>query len=269
MNTPTVEELTETFIAGLKSAFPGIKTVIDSDEDIHLIWHDYKNHDDTDFIDVMVPLIENLFEDNGHYNVGCAYDPYLTAERTVNKMNIIQDIIPIGRKNRPGRANPMKFITIHNTGNTSAGAGAKSHAAYVKGNAAADSYVSWHYTVDEFGAYQHIPDNEDAFHAGDGSGTGNRQSIGVEICMNSDGNLLAATDNAVLLVAILCERHNIPAGNVVQHNHWSGKNCPQMIRSGKPYNWDTFISKVKSTMDKPFTGTAIMGASVATAEQMA
>lgn len=163
-------------------------------------------------------------------------------------MNIIQDLVPRGRKNRPGLSNPMKYVTIHNTGNTSKGAGAKAHAAYLKSDAAVNASVSWHYTVDEICAIQHIPDNETAWHAGDGSGNGNRQSIGIEICMNSDGNLLGATDMAVKLTAQLCKKHNIPIGNVVQHNRWSGKNCPQMIRSGKPYNWDTFISKVKKEM---------------------
>jgi N-acetylmuramoyl-L-alanine amidase len=164
-------------------------------------------------------------------------------------MNIIQDLIPVGRRNRPGRSNPMKYITIHNTGNTGKGAGAKNHAAYVKSETAANAPVSWHYTVDDNDIYQHIPDNEDAFHAGDGTGDGNRKSIGIEICMNSDGDLLKATDRAAELAAFLCGKYDIPVENVVQHNHWSGKNCPQMLRQGKPYNWDTFIGKVKASLN--------------------
>ncbi|MDR2531567.1 MAG: glucosaminidase domain-containing protein [Oscillospiraceae bacterium] len=168
--------------------------------------------------------------------------------RKEQNMNIIQDIIPKGRRNRPGRANPMKFVTIHNTGNTSKGAGARNHANYVKGDSAANLPVSWHYTIDDKEIYQHIPDNEDAFHAGDGGGNGNRQSIGLEICMNSDGDLLKATDLAAQLTASLCRKHNIPIENVVQHQHWSGKNCPQLIRSGRPYDWNTFIGKVRAFM---------------------
>jgi len=164
-------------------------------------------------------------------------------------MNIIQDFIPAGRRNRPGRVNPIKFITIHNTGNSNKGSGARNHANYIKGNTAANLPVSWHYTVDEFGAYQHLPDNEDAFHAGDGAGPGNRTSIGVEICMNSDGDLLGATDNAARLIATLCMKYNISPVNIVQHNRWSGKNCPQLIRAGRPYNWDIFIGKVKTIIN--------------------
>jgi len=166
-------------------------------------------------------------------------------------MNIIQDLIPKGRKNRPGRVNPMKFITIHNTGNSNKGAGARNHANYLKGDVAANAPVSWHYTIDEKEIIQHLPDNEDGFHAGDGGGNGNRQSIGLEICMNSDGDLLKATDLAAELTASLCRKHNIPIENVVQHNRWSGKNCPQLIRGGKPYSWDTFIGKVKAHLAPP------------------
>jgi N-acetylmuramoyl-L-alanine amidase len=166
-------------------------------------------------------------------------------------MNIIQELIPVGRRNRPARQNPMTYITIHNTGNTARTAGARNHASYIKGDAAAALPVSWHYTVDDKEVICHIPDNEDAFHAGDGAGNGNRRSIGIEICMNEGGDLLKATDNAVWLTANLCKKYNISLDRVVQHNRWSGKNCPQLIRAGKPYSWDTFIEKVQKALTPP------------------
>ena len=166
-------------------------------------------------------------------------------------MNIIQDFIPAGRRNRPGRANPMRWITVHNTGNRSPGAGARNHNAFIRGTAATNAPLSWHYTVDDREIFQHLPDNEDAFHAGDGAGAGNRQSIGIEICMNSDGDLLRATDNAVELTAMLCRRHNIPIESVVQHNRWNGKNCPSELRAGRPYNWDEFIRRVRAAVASP------------------
>lgn len=169
----------------------------------------------------------------------------LVPKKTDDELNIVQDFIPKGRKNRPGRANSMQYITVHDTGNANTGAGALNHAKYLKGDSAANAKVSWHYTVDDTRVVQHLPDNEDAFHAGDGAGDGNRKSIGVEICINSDGNLTAATDRAARLVAMKCIEHNIPIENVVQHNHWNGKNCPKLIRSGKPYSWGEFIAKVR------------------------
>jgi len=164
---------------------------------------------------------------------------------------ITQDFIPAGRRNRPGFINPMNFITIHNTGNSNRGANARAHASYLRGDVAAGLPVSWHYTVDEDGAFQHLPDNETAFHAGDGNGPGNRQSIGIEICQNADGNLLLATHNAARLCAILCTRHNIEIKNIVQHNFWSGKNCPQELRAGRPYSWSTFIRNVEDFVKEP------------------
>lgn len=158
-------------------------------------------------------------------------------------MEIIQDFIPLGNINRPERTNSMEFITIHNTGNTKIGADADNHIGYLKN---LKEKTSWHYTVDDKCICQHLPDNECAFHTGDGFGlkSGNRRSIGIEICMNPDCDLLKATENAVKLTRYLMKKYNIPITNVVQHNKWSGKNCPQMIRAGKPYDWNTFINKV-------------------------
>ena len=168
----------------------------------------------------------------------------------LNTIKIINDFIPLGRRNRPGRVNSMKFITIHNTGNTSRGSGAKNHASFIKSDAAANVPVSWHYTTDEKDIIQHLPDNESAFHAGDGvNGTGNTQSIGIEICMNSDGDLKGATDNGALITAHLCIKYNISIQNIVQHHRWNSKNCPKMLRSSRPYDWNVFINKVRSFID--------------------
>jgi N-acetylmuramoyl-L-alanine amidase len=159
---------------------------------------------------------------------------------------IIQDLIPQGRRNRPGKTNPCNYITIHNTGNAAKTAGARNHAAYLKGDAAANAPVSWHYTTDDKEIIQHLPDNETGYHAGDSKGNG--QSIGIEICMNEGGDLRKATDNAVWLTAELCRKYNISLDRVVQHNVWWGKDCPQMLRQGKPYSWDTFLQKVRETL---------------------
>ncbi|MCL2751665.1 MAG: N-acetylmuramoyl-L-alanine amidase [Firmicutes bacterium] len=161
-------------------------------------------------------------------------------------MQIIQDFIPVGRRNRPRRANKKLAVTVHDTGNTAVGAGAAAHARYIKGDDAASRPASWHYTVDDKVIYQHLPEDEDAFHAGDGGGDGNRHSIGIEICVNADGNTAQAYENTVWLIADIMRRNKIAIGNVVQHNRWSGKNCPHMLRAGRPYGWDTFIGRVKA-----------------------
>ena len=67
----------------------------------------------------------------------------------------------------------------------------------------------------------------------------------MEICVNSDGDYLKAVDNAVNLIAKIIKDENITIQNIVQHNYFSGKNCPRNIRAGK-VPWSQFIDRVKS-----------------------
>jgi len=161
-------------------------------------------------------------------------------------LNIVQIFIPVGAGNRPGRENQMLYVTIHETDNTSVGANARGHAQYLNTPGTA---VSWHYTVDDKETVQHLPEFEDAFHAGDGAGNGNRHSIGIEMCVNSDGNFTQTVKRATELAADICNRRNIPIAHVVQHHYWSGKNCPSRIRAGNPYNWHTFLDNINLDMD--------------------
>lgn len=165
------------------------------------------------------------------------------AQRTTDTgMEIQTWYIDAGRKNRPGGVNPCRYITIHETGNKASGADAEAHGAYLNSSAGEADLVSWHYTVDDHAIVQHLPDGETAYHAGDGkAGTGNAQSIGIEICVNADGDFAKAKANAAALVRLLMEEHGIPIANVVQHNRWNGKDCPYAIRhtSGA---WEAFLA---------------------------
>lgn len=165
-------------------------------------------------------------------------------------MNIIQDFIPAGRANRPGKQliGP-KYITIHDSGNASAGADALAHARYLKGDSAAGRPASWHFTVDDTNVIQHLPLSEVAWHAGDGNGPGNTSSISIEICENADGDRPKAEDKAAELAAFLLKTYKLPVEAVVQHNKWSGKNCPHIIR-GRPGGWEVFLQKVRDRMSQ-------------------
>ena len=144
--------------------------------------------------------------------------------------------------NRPGGNNPCKYITIHETGNAAKGADAAAHGAYLDSAAGEGALVSWHYTVDDHAIVQHLPDYETAYHAGDGKdGPGNATSIGIEICVNAGGDFEAAKANAAALVRLLMEEHGIPLDNVVQHNHWNGKDCPKTIRATTGA-WEAFLA---------------------------
>ena len=175
-----------------------------------------------------------------------------TEPRQTDTGLVIQrSLIPAGRKNRPGGSNGDRYITIHETGNFARGADAAAHAAYLKSDAAVKAQMSWHYTVDDHAVVQHIPDGEKAWHAGDGAGgPGNSQSIGIEICVDAGGDFAQAKRNAAALVRLLRKEHGIGLGNVVQHNHWNGKDCPHTIRHTAG-GWADFLALCGSAVAQP------------------
>ena len=62
---------------------------------------------------------------------------------------------------------------------------------------------------------------------------------------------LKAYENAIELVKILLKYHNFTIDKVVQHNKWSGKDCPQLLRANKfGYNWDWFIKQCKGSTNQ-------------------
>ena len=146
-----------------------------------------------------------------------------------------------GQPNTPNRPFPgmlADFITVHMTGNRSAGADAAAHAQWMKTNAP----YSWHVTVDDIEAWQSIEWVMQGWHAGDGAGEGNRESIGLEICMHAGIDQVEAYEKAAELVAeLLILGHG--AKGVVQHNFWTGKDCPELIRH-EPGRWEWFLDRV-------------------------
>lgn len=172
-------------------------------------------------------------------------------------MDIIKDFIATGRRNRPGYRMVPEYITIHDTANSNPGANARAHAKYLHGDAAAGRPASWHFTVDDQVIIQHLPLDENGWHAGDGGdGPGNRTSIGIEICENIDGDRTKAEKNAAWLVAYLLQELNLGVEKVVQHHHWTGKNCPHVLRS-RPGGWESFLAEIENHL--PVKGTPILG----------
>lgn len=147
----------------------------------------------------------------------------------------IEQIIPATNDNRPGYPMVPKYITIHETANTSPGANSLMHYTFLL-NGGGPEGVSFHWCVDDKVARHFVPDNENAWHAGDGfNGVGNRSSLAIETCVNADGDWQSTLRNLAELVAFLCGQHHIPIENVVEHNHWSGKDCPHIMRIPPPY----------------------------------
>lgn len=166
-------------------------------------------------------------------------------------MQIIERLAPTDGNCRPCiNRTGFRGITVHNTSNYSYGANALAHANLLR-NGWKYVYTSWHYVIDKDYAVRCIPENEVAWCAGDGNGDGNMKTINIEICDNSDGDILKATNNAVELCADILRRNGVTNvnGYLWQHNNWTGKDCPYDIRRGNPYDWGTFCNKVQALLN--------------------
>jgi N-acetylmuramoyl-L-alanine amidase len=159
-------------------------------------------------------------------------------------MNIQKKLCPPGLKNNPNKKlTAINNITIHCTGNYSVSANASSHANYVHGGSGGKQ-ASWHYSIDGKEIWQHFEDNQACWHAGES--TGNNTSIGLEICVNDKAVFRKACENAAWLTAELLKRHKLTLDRVVQHNRWSGKNCPAELRNGTwGVTWAEFLEMVR------------------------
>ena len=119
-----------------------------------------------------------------------------------------------------------EYVTIHNTAND---ATAVNEAQYVHNNPANTSY---HVAIDDKNAVQIIRFSRNGFHAGDGAtGTGNRKSIGIEICYSKSGGqkYVDSEANAIEYIAHVLKQYRWGVDRVRWHRDWSGKNCPHRI----------------------------------------
>lgn len=149
---------------------------------------------------------------------------------------------------RPGIKRKIKYIVLHETGNSAKGADAARHAMYLRFNNEDDT--SWHYTVDEKEIYHHIPDGEVAWHASDGLDNpgGNRNGIGIELCVNSDGDFERTFDNAARLVAVLLDAYDLKPDDIRQHADFTNKNCPETIRNnGRMEAFVTLVEQYRTS----------------------
>jgi N-acetylmuramoyl-L-alanine amidase len=164
-------------------------------------------------------------------------------------------MLPIKKKlikyNYSSRNNKrIEYIVIHDTGNTSKGAGADNHYRYFNGG---NRNASAHYFVDDKEIIQTVEDANASWHCGDGKGKygiTNSNSIGVEICINSDGDYEKAVANAIELVKHLMDKHNIPIEKIVRHYDASRKICPRTMSCN---NWERWEAFKQSLQEKPQT----------------
>ena len=147
----------------------------------------------------------------------------------------------------PGRAlSSIGYITLHNTGVVDVKANNFHRSLKTQNDKTNGTKASWTFSVDDIEIYQETKINWETWHAG--NSTGNKNSISIEMCMWSDKEKQRKTyENAAALTAMLLKHYNLSIDKVVQHNKWSGKNCPQYLREKKHgYDWSYFIERVKA-----------------------
>lgn len=158
-------------------------------------------------------------------------------------MKIIKNLVPQSKYNIkcPFEMN-AEYITVHNTAND---ATAKNEIAYMINN---NNEVSFHYAVDDKETVQGLPLNRNGWHCGDGNGTGNRKSVGIEICYSKSGGdkFIKAEQNAVELIVQLLKERGWGIDRVKKHQDWSGKYCPHRTLD---MGWDRFIKMIETALN--------------------
>lgn len=140
--------------------------------------------------------------------------------------------------------NTKRYLIIHETANISAGANATAHSRLqANGNS---RVASWHYQVDDREVIQSFSDDYICWHAG--TAFYNQNGIGIELCVNSDGDFNKTLQNGAALIKHLMKKHNIPSSRVVTHQASSGKLCPRFLLTGtKGVTWNQFKSMIASS----------------------
>lgn len=148
----------------------------------------------------------------------------------------------------------IEYIVIHDTGNFSTGANAEMHYRYFNTgdrSASADFFVdsTQILQVNDYNKYF-------SYHCGDGRGAygiTNRNSIGIEMCVNKDGNYATTVDNTKELVKKLLKDLGLSVDKVVRHYDASRKKCPASMSANNWFNWNVFKSElsISPTIVKP------------------
>jgi N-acetylmuramoyl-L-alanine amidase CwlA len=159
------------------------------------------------------------------------------------------------------RLRKVKAIVVHWTANVKRGANAMANRNYFN---LGSRPASAHYLVDDRTIVQALPEYEVGFHCGDrplgkykpagldmikgeaGRPTPNFFTIGVEMCVNSDGDFAVTRDHTIDLIAWLLFRHVLHPTQLLRHFDVTGKNCPAMLLDPAP--WAEFRAEVAATL---------------------
>lgn len=213
-------------------------------------------------LDYVMTFLETIYSESRDYMF--MYDgtlAYLNRDLIVNIEDDLADTLytyktrpevsqsVLDERVYPGYVMPNEdnvlWIVVHDTGLSTVGVNAERlaqnqwNSAYI----GAERDASWTYTVDDFGIYQSYEDTVTLWHATDGrsEGGGNLNGIGIEMCVNADGNFEACFLNDARLIGHLLKEYNLGMLNMKQHfDFYIQKNCPQKIRDND--RWFEFLT---------------------------
>jgi N-acetylmuramoyl-L-alanine amidase CwlA len=167
-------------------------------------------------------------------------------------METRQMYLTSGHPNRPGDKITIKGVVVHWTANESRGAEAIANRNYFnrawKGTLDSPKesdgsnfrWASAHLNVDDTKLVECLPwkkgEAEMGYHVGGiyrpgiceklGTDYPNDATIGLEICVNSDGNFAVAYANAIKVIAMMLKEHGLGINDLYRHYDITGKLCP-------------------------------------------
>ena len=146
-----------------------------------------------------------------------------------------------------GTGNEHKYIILHYTGNK--GDTAKNNVDYFYGG---NRNASAHFFVDDTSIWQSVEEFNYSWNCGDGGGSygiTNRNTLAIEMCCQSNGEVSATTENNTIeLVKYLMYKYNIPIERVVRHYDASRKVCPNWSANNWS-RWNNFKNKLANAQE--------------------
>ena len=145
----------------------------------------------------------------------------------------ITDMLLTNKNARPGTKITPRGLVIHWTANEGKGANAVANRNYFN---KPTTEASAHYIVDDKQIVRCLPENEMGYHVGAKqykpeavaklSSYPNNCTIGIEMCVNADGNFQETYRRTVELAADILKRHGWGVDRLWRHFDITGKNCP-------------------------------------------
>ena len=233
----------------------------------YFVWNKYYQSDEEkldDFVKAInwQDIRAYQYTSAAYYETNYGYLPfYIPGESVINTDYMCE--LTYGRCRTGIIKKSTEYIVVHDTAGGAPTHTAESFALDLRNqnNKENNQYISWHFTVGEDGVFQSLPLDEVAYHAGDGSyeygdvyynstykkadciGGGNRNGIGIESCINMGADYNVTLRKLAKLVAELLLQYNLSFDRIKQHWHFSGKDCPGVIRhTGR---WQEFRNLVK------------------------